>query len=265
MTLASSPTSLCAGIYYTGPDQKEQAQRISQTLSLPILTDTTNQNCFLYYDKNRLSLCWTSEAEERPNQVSIEFVKGATGYRRKHGKKEMLIKAIGCQKDKPVTVLDTTGGMGKDCFLMATYGCKVHVLERNPIAAALLEDGLHRALTHPDTHEIARRIRLSVQDSFTFLSDTPDLDSTYEVIYIDPMFPERNKSALVKKELQLLQKLIGHEEDSDKLLLAAQGKAKKRIVVKRPRTAPSLQGPKPSYNLSGKTTRYDVYLQPRGI
>ena len=81
-----------------------------------------------------------------------------------------------------------------------------------------------------------------------------------EVVYLDPMFPQRTKGARVKKEMQVFHQLIGKDSAAELLLLIAQECAQKRVVVKRPRIAPSLAGLKPNYTLEGKSNRYDIYL-----
>ncbi|MCT1282181.1 class I SAM-dependent methyltransferase, partial [Pseudomonas aeruginosa] len=80
-----------------------------------------------------------------------------------------------------------------------------------------------------------------------------------QVIYLDPMFPHRDKSALVKKEMRLFRPLVGDDLDAPALLQAALALASHRVVVKRPRKAPIIEGPKPGYSLEGKSSRYDIY------
>lgn len=252
-------TTPLVGIFYTESDQKERAEQLAHSLELPVITDSTGYDFVLSYINDRLNLS-TPNDPSNPGKVHVEFIQGAAGFRRKQGRKEMLIKAIGFRKNQPLSVLDATGGMGKDTFLMAGYGCRVHALERNRIVAALLQDGLRRASQHAATHNIAEKIHLSIQDSLQFLHSSIGLEKEYDVIYLDPMFPKRDKSALVKKEMQILQKLIGYENDTDHLFATALKVAGKRVVVKRPKIAPPLTGSTPSFSLSGKTTRFDVYM-----
>ncbi len=80
-----------------------------------------------------------------------------------------------------------------------------------------------------------------------------------QVIYLDPMFPHRDKSALVKKEMRVFRPLVGDDLDAPALLEAALALATHRVVVKRPRKAPIIDGPKPSHGLEGKSSRYDIY------
>lgn len=245
-------------IYYTEPDEMQIAMQLSASLDLPVTADTAGYDFVLSRDNNRLTLSMPRSAALKGG-IFTEFTHGATGYRRKQGQREMLLKAVGAHKSKGLTVLDATGGLGRDSFLMAACGCTVHILERNKIVAALLADGLQRAARHEETSGIAERITLSVLDSREFLEKYADTEQ-YDVIYLDPMYPERSKTALVKKEMQILQQLIGPEDDTEQLLAAALKAARKRVVVKRPKTAPFLTGRKPSHSLTGKTTRFDVYM-----
>jgi len=74
------------------------------------------------------------------------------------------------------------------------------------------------------------------------------------------MYPERKKSALVKKDMQILHKLIGGSEDEEDLLGTALRYAKRRVVVKRPLHAEQIAGIKPTMEISSKKTRFDVYV-----
>ena len=84
-----------------------------------------------------------------------------------------------------------------------------------------------------------------------------------DVVYLDPMYPERRKTAAVKKEMAYFHDLVGSAQDEAELLDAALNTAKKRIVVKRPRLGEFLDGRKPAYQYTGKSTRFDVYLPTR--
>ena len=81
-----------------------------------------------------------------------------------------------------------------------------------------------------------------------------------QVVYLDPMFPHRRKKALVKKEMQLLQQLLGEDLDSADLLSAALDTARERVVVKRPRTALPLVGRKPDTTMQSPHHRFDIYF-----
>jgi 16S rRNA (guanine1516-N2)-methyltransferase len=163
-----------------------------------------------------------------------------------------LAKAIGVKKLDYPHVLDATAGLARDAFILAKLGCKVTMLERHELLAAQLQI----AVTQCESDELKSRLTFIASDSRDYLKN---LEEKYEVIYVDPMFPEKNKSALVKKDMQTLQQLVGKDEDADELFELALSKAIKRVVVKRHRHAPLINNQKPSHSITGKSTRYDVY------
>jgi 16S rRNA (guanine1516-N2)-methyltransferase len=73
------------------------------------------------------------------------------------------------------------------------------------------------------------------------------------------MYPTREKSALVKKDMQLLHQLAGADMDSAELLAVARQKAGKRVVVKRPKGAEFVGEQKPGVSIQSKNTRFDIY------
>ena len=131
--------------------------------------------------------------------------------------------------------------------------------ERSPIAYALLADGLLRARRYAaetgdsELGDILSRMTLS------HINSIGEPISDIDVVYVDPMFPERKKSAAVNKSMQAFHSIIGKDEDSEALLAHALAQPVKRVVVKRPRTAPAISGAKPSYTLEGKSSRFDIY------
>ena len=156
-------------------------------------------------------------------------------------------------------IADATAGLGEDSFLLAAAGFSVLLFERDPVIAALLEDALCRAAADPDLQGIAARMTLRKEDSLAAL---PRLERAPDVIVLDPMFPERQKSALVKKKFQLLQSLENPctEEDAEALLHAAFAAKPGKILVKRPKKVPYLAGVRPAYSITGSTIRYDCIL-----
>ncbi|AJQ96522.1 hypothetical Protein YC6258_04490 [Gynuella sunshinyii YC6258] len=178
------------------------------------------------------------------------------GHRRLYGggKGQDLAKAIGLNKASGIKVLDATAGLGRDAFVLASLGCHVQLWERNPVVHALLSDGLLRAEAHSETAEIVTRMELCAGVASAHKTSWP------EVIYLDPMFPPSKKSAKPKKDMQLFHQLVQQDLDADELLPWALKTAKNRVVVKRPRIAPYLAGVKPSFELTGKSNRFDVYV-----
>ncbi len=168
----------------------------------------------------------------------------------------MIAKAVGVGTGIRPSVLDATAGLGRDAFVLATLGCAVTLIERQPLIAALLEDGLRRATGDKEVGAIVARMTLLKGNAIELMRK---MDEAPQVIYLDPMFPHRDKSALVKKEMRIFRPLVGDDPDAPALLEAALELASHRVVVKRPRKAPPIEGAKPSYSLDGKSSRYDIY------
>jgi len=189
------------------------------------------------------------EQKNKPEQglVFVDFVTGATAHRRKYGggKGQAIAKAMGLKGHTELNVIDATAGLGRDAFVLASLGCNVTLIERSPVAAALLEDGLDRAyLDHEIGAWMKQRMRFVFASSVEFLKE-----NSCDVVYLDPMFPHKKKSALVKKEMRVFQGVVGADLDADDLLEAALESAKYRVVVKRPDYAPFLNDKKPSMSI----------------
>lgn len=168
---------------------------------------------------------------------------------------EMLVRAA--KSDKPERkAIDATAGMGEDAFLLAAQGYEVTLFEQNPVIAVLLKDALRRAKKHPVLKDIASRMNLVQDNSVEGMSKLLD---PVDVIYLDPMFPARQKSSLINKKLQLIQKLEPPCSEETDLFDAAISASPSKIIVKRPLKSEFLAGRKPSYTLNGKAIRYDCY------
>ncbi len=196
---------------------------------------------------------------QAPGPVRVDFVEGAVAHRRLYGggSGQMIAKAVGVQSGVRPSVLDATAGLGRDAFVLASLGCSMTLIERQPIIAALLEDGLQRAVQDAEVAAIATQMRLLTGNAIELMGQWQG--EPPQVIYLDPMFPHRDKSALVKKEMRLFRPLVGDDMDAPALLAAALALASHRVVVKRPRKAPIIEGARPSYALEGKSSRYDIY------
>ena len=218
------------------------------------------QQLVLWFSPGGLALQQTGKGA--PGPVTVDFVGGAVGHRRKYGggKSQSIVKAVGvADAGRELTVLDATAGLGRDAFVLATLGCRVTMVERSPIVRALLADGLARAADNPEVGSIVARMSLQSGHAPEVMQGLIDEQSSFDVVYLDPMFPHRDKSAAVKKEMVLFQNLLGPDLDADDLLTPALQLAKHRVVVKRPKRAPDLNGQEPGYRLEGKSGRFDIY------
>lgn len=210
-------------------------------------------------------LAWQDNAlvlrhSELPKQgdILVDFASGAASYRRLHGggKGEAIAKACGLNKKRDLTVLDATAGLGRDAFVLASLGAKVTLVERNPAVAALLFDGLRRAAVIAELNWLGERMQLLHSSALDALQQHGAVD----VVYLDPMFPPRDKTALVKKEMRAFHDVVGSDTDADALLAPALKLAQKRVVVKRPGYADFLAQKAPTMSVSGKNNRFDVYI-----
>jgi len=214
--------------------------------------------CLLHRTEHGLGLQPTGKGAH--GAVRAEFADGKAGFRREHGggAGQMVARAVGLKKARrPLKIVDATAGLGQDAFVLATLGCELVLFERSPVINALLADGLARAAADERTALIAQRLSLKAGDAIQALAEGKAADA--DVIYLDPMFPHRDKSALVKKEMRLFREVVGADDDADGLLAAALGSGAARVVVKRPRKAPELNGPAPSTRIEGRSSRYDIY------
>ena len=175
---------------------------------------------------------------------------------------ELIVKAARTKRATQVLpfAIDATAGLGEDSILLAAASFRVILYENDPVIAALLRDALRRATDDPDLAAVVSRMELREEDSIAALRRDHREQEVPEVIFLDPMFPERQKSALVKKKFQLLQRLESPCTDEEELLAAALTANPRKILVKRPLKGPWLAGVKPAYSLSGKAVRIDVLL-----
>lgn len=197
--------------------------------------------------------------EPKLGGIFVDFVFGAMAHRRKFGggRGEAVAKAVGIKGGYLPDVVDATAGLGRDAFVLAALGCRVRMLERHPVVAALLEDGLQRGYADSEIggwlRERLTLLHVASQQALSDIAPAPD------VVYLDPMYPHRQKSAMVKKEMRVFQSLVGADEDADALLEPARRLAKKRIVVKRPDYAPPLAGVVTQSAVVTKSHRFDIY------
>jgi 16S rRNA (guanine1516-N2)-methyltransferase len=177
---------------------------------------------------------------------------------------ELLVRAAkikgASRQDGPLTAVDATAGLGDDALLLAAAGFAVELFERDPVIAALLRDGLRRAAHEPRLAELVGRMHLHEADSVAGLAQ---LEGRPDVVLLDPMFPARTKSALVKKKFQLLHHLEEPCTDEEALVQAALGAGPRKVVIKRTAKGPYLGGVKPAYSIAGKAVRYDCLVVAR--
>ena len=193
--------------------------------------------------------------------IMVDFREMLPRLKQSNLQREMLVKAARIKgQPMPQTLVDATAGFGEDSLILAAAGFQVQLYEFDEIIAALLKDGMERASSIPELKEAVGRMKLVCGDS---TSGMRNLDYQPDIVLLDPMFPARQKSALIKKKFQLIQRLESPCSTEEELLSAAQAAGPKRIVIKRPLKGPYLAGQKPSYSLEGKAIRYDCFVFAR--
>ncbi|QDP02848.1 class I SAM-dependent methyltransferase [Thalassotalea sp. PS06] len=249
-----------------------QAEQVSETWGIPYggeLRDIRKVKApfYLLATDNQLELHKTDEP--KLDGIVVDFVSGAVGHRRKFGggRGQDIAKAIGLKHGFSPKVLDATAGLGRDAFLLASLGCDMVMIERQTPVAALLNDGLQRAKHDDEIGEmVANHMQLIHASSLDAMNveKLPQALQGIDVVYLDPMYPHREKSAQVKKEMRVFQSLVGEDPDADELLNKALAIAEYRVVVKRPNYAEPLAAKKPSTSIKMKKNRFDVYVN-KGI
>ena len=269
----------------------ERASAIAERIQADLITDieeVAGEDRYLRFDLNGLSLV-QGKMELRGDfgQMHRRVLGG-------HLQHEKLLRAARWKgmPDDPIAV-DATAGLGEDSFILAAAGFHVIMCEYNPIIAALLADALERAQNGPSLSrgggvddltgvgaeerkragrysdsfeseeiasrisEIANRMELITGNGIDIL---PTLEKHPDLIYLDPMFPAKQKSGISTKKLQLFQQLETPCEAEEELLKAAFEARPQRIVVKRPIKGKPLAGRKPGYAIECRNVRYDCYL-----
>lgn len=240
--------------------RQAQAADFCQQNNLPLIKKRDQQfDLLLIFHADLVELYDT----QLNTAVSIDFLHGQLAHRHQFGggRGQAIARAIGLKSGITASVLDVTAGLAGDAFVLATLGCPVTMIERSAVLACLIEDAIERATLNTDFQAILDQgFNLIHEDANDYMMRQQGSENKPpDVIYIDPMYPERKKSALVKKEMQILQRLHGQDDNAGRLLDNALTLAKKRVVVKRPIQAGTVNEKKPNTCIKSKKTRYDIY------
>jgi 16S rRNA (guanine1516-N2)-methyltransferase len=238
-------------------DRQVDAKKLAHELNLPLIDQQAAMSFdyLLRFTNSHLELC---KVHSTMSPLVVDFLSGKN-FRRAHEsgrRNQLLAKAVGIKPNFLPSVLDCTAGLAGDAYVLASLGCSVRCLERNPVVAALVKDALLRLRAESDCSALQLTYRCESLHAYLQAGS----GEHYDTVYVDPMFPERSKSALVKKDMRMLHDIVGMDPDSDALLDLVKPLAKRRVVVKRPLHAPTLNGQSPDVTYKGKSTRYDVYL-----
>lgn len=228
-----------------------QEKDISQQYSIILRKDSTG-----------LSLLQNTSKSASPTKV--DFLDHKLAYRRRTaGKSQGIARAVGVKKLDYPSILDATAGLGKDALILASLGCSVTLLERSPVVHAMLLDGFVRARASEDSdicNIIERMHLINIEALLWFEKIRAGEVEQPDVIFIDPMFPPRKKSARVKKDIFMLQQILPAEENLSELLRSALDSAGQRLVVKRPGSKTINAELQPDFQVQGKASHFDIYL-----
>lgn len=254
--------------HITSPESRHILEPLAKRHGWSVAADPSllgSSGFALEFEDDRLQL----RDLERPKMsaVSVDFLSPSLRHRRSHGlsKTQVFAKAIGIAhrplQGAALTVIDATAGLGVDAFIMACMGCEVTSLERSAVVYELLADGYRRALQDRELGAwLKTRLRFVHAEAERFMASLDDTRKP-DVVYLDPMYPHiEGKSALPKKEMQSLRRLLEEQDrESDaRLFAAAMATARERVVVKRPNEALPI-APGVTHAFIGKTARYDLY------
>lgn len=241
---------------YFESDKKAIAEIIACKTGAEIAEGTPDINAgvpFLWLKESGLALAGDGQI------LQGDFTKMISRLKKNNLLGEMVVKAARIKGNDHPYVIDATAGMGEDSLLLAAAGFRVTLYEYNPVIAALLADTIERSAGIEELSEAVSRMTVICGDSIEALRKIKE-DERPDVVLLDPMFPERQKKALVKKKFQLLQKLECPCSNEEELLEAAKLACPHKIVIKRPVKGPYLAGVKPSFSMEGKAIRYDCLV-----
>lgn len=217
----------------------------------------------LVYYQGKLSIAYKTEKgslTSTKNPIVVDFINGGTAYRVNNNvRSEAAVKAVLDRKldINRQYILDATGGFGQDAILFANAGLSVLIFERNVIIGLLLADGLRRLKEQTNSKlNVSLRFPVSItEEGSRHLLEHLHFTS----IYLDPMYPHKESSAKVNKNMQAIQEIVGQDLDADELLVAASQLNTNRIVVKRPKSAPYLNNQTTNDAITTKSHRFDLY------
>lgn len=173
----------------------EAVRTLIRAFPLVPVSQPPEQGSYLLAEHDTVSLRLVGEK----SNVIVDFTSGAAQYRRTKGGGELIAKAV--NHTAHPTVWDATAGLGRDSFVLASLGLTVTAFEQHPAVACLLSDGIRRALLNPETQDTAARINLHFGNAAEQMPALVKTQGKPDIVYLDPMYPERRKSAAVKKEM----------------------------------------------------------------
>jgi 16S rRNA (guanine1516-N2)-methyltransferase len=228
---------------------QEEIPKIASENRYEIVIESMNKLChlcdYLFFDDDKLQF-----QSSDSGIMSFSFEELLTYHQKSQYSfsKEPLFKSLGIKgQNEQKVIWDLTCGTGKDALLIYHFRKEIICFERHPVVYLMLKDALRRFPIEMQLHFGDAR------QAYLKESSKPD------VIFFDPMYPEKKKkSALPRKEMVIFKDIVGDDEDALDVFHWAMTKARERVVVKRPLEAVALKE-NPTASYKGKSTRYDMY------
>ena len=164
---------------------------------------------------------------------------------RRVSRQSLLARATGVATNSGLAVLDAMAGWGSDGLELASLGARVTMVE----AAAQVWPLLRQRIWESEIPITA----LHCGDSWSIVGQ-----GGWDVILLDPMFPERGRKGLAKLPMQALKQVACNDDRPLAAWVAhALQHANSRVVLKRRRTEQRIG--KPDWQIEGRSIRFDVY------
>lgn len=176
----------------------------------------------------------------RPFRLSEEDIHG----RLEGAKVSALAKA--CAARGNPRILDGLGGWGFDALVLGSLGCRVKMIEINPLVCAMAKDFCYR---------LGLSVEVVCGDVVEYLKSCSDC---FDVVYLDPIFPPHPTNALPARRMQVLESLAKTDTDLVMLFELAQEHAPSRVAIKHRRNQLSVIS-NPNWQIESRTVRFDVY------
>ena len=252
-----------------------RARALAAELQLPLISAEKEQKLCLEVLRHEVRLAGRLPGESGQNVKPVcSDLCGLNAFRSPGGRRDVpLYRAVlGRKKAQGRIVLDVTGGVGQDAWLLAVAGCALVVVEREAVVFALLRDGVARAGVRKQA--VARRMRLVWGSSEEILAGMVTTPSWLtgplrhlprpHVVYMDPFFvSQRKQKGASKRPMQVLRYVArAHCPDQDENILdLALQAARERVVVKRPRISAPMHPARGrmTHSIQGRGCRFDVY------
>ena len=242
-------------LVFTQTNQQELAKEVARNLGTTAITcDQLVGQSQPHLNLSEDGLSFFHPEARSKNKFQIDFNSGSTGWRIKRADHEKLIKKALGKSDHSLNILDCTAGMLQDTLLFLSLGHQVTALEQSKILFHLLQDGISRS----EDQNIFIKLDLIHANACSYAAQAKNFD----VIYFDPMYPPSKKNALSSGQLDYISKILeveSLENNATKDFEVLQLIPARKMVVKRPIKAEPFSF-QTNYQVSGKTTRFDIYI-----